>query len=225
MGPRSITVVIHRSFKERRAISKLGIPSIDHDSLFQHSQHLFNSSSGSFVKWTPYVDECCELLEKYGDQPFQRASNFSKLNYQLGAFIILSTHPENCDKPKITKYVLSELQTNLATIKAKLKPEHHQYRAYYYSVEAYLYQPNFANFNLVSTDKKSCTQNLSTDTLVDVAQCTTSCLYALDEFSMLLSGEVSALPLFYSSRVIYTAGMLLRLRYLILSLPSHIEKN
>lgn len=178
-----------------------------------------------FVKWTPYVDECCELLEKYGDQPYKELAIFSKLNYQLERIHHIVHAPENCDKPKITKYVLSELQTNLATIKAKLKPEHHQYRAYYYSVEAYLYQPNFANFNLVSTDKKSCTQNLSTDTLVDVAQCTTSCLYALDEFSMLLSGEVSALPLFYSSRVIYTAGMLLRLRYLILSLPSHIEKE
>ncbi|EEQ40358.1 hypothetical protein CLUG_04486 [Clavispora lusitaniae ATCC 42720] len=38
-----------------------------------------------FVKWTPYVDECCELLEKYGDQPYKELAIFSKLNYQLGA--------------------------------------------------------------------------------------------------------------------------------------------
>lgn len=178
-----------------------------------------------FVKWTPYVNECCELLEKYGSDPWKNLAVFSRLNHQLERIHHIIHSPDSFDKPHVPKYVRSEFQTHLAAIKTKLNPNHHQNNAYYYSVEAYLFQPNFVNFNVSRPGMDRCSENLSIDTLIDVARCTTSCLHALDEFSMLLSPEVGALPLFYSSRVIYTAGMLLRLRYLILSLPSHIEKE
>lgn len=178
-----------------------------------------------FVKWTPYVNDCCELLEKYGSELWKNLAVFSRLNHQLERIHHIIHSPDSADRPHVPKYVRSEFQTHLAAIKAKLNPSDHQHNAYYYSVEAYLFQPNFANFHVARPGMKRCSENLSTDTLIDVARCTTSCLHALDEFSLLLSPEVSALPLFYSSRVIYTAGMLLRLRYLILSLPSHIEKE
>lgn len=178
-----------------------------------------------FVKWTPFVDECCELLEKYGSDKWRDLAVFSKLNHQLERIHHIIHSPDSGGRPRVPKYVRTEFQTHLLAIKAKLNPEDHQHNAYYYSVEAYLFQPNFDNFNVARPCLKLCSQNLGTETLLDVARCTTSCLQALDEFSLLLSPQVSALPLFYSSRVIYTAGMLLRLRYLILSLPSHIEKE
>lgn len=63
------------------------------------------------------------------------------------------------------------------------------------------------------------------DTIESIAHCTKSCLNAIDAFNEMLPHGVAAMPLLYASRIIYTAGMLLRLRYLILLLPSYIEKD
>ena len=58
-----------------------------------------------------------------------------------------------------------------------------------------------------------------------IRYCTSSCLNALDEYSKLTPDQIALLPFPFGSRIMYTAGMLLRLRYLILSLPSHIDKE
>lgn len=66
---------------------------------------------------------------------------------------------------------------------------------------------------------------LAQETIQSVALCTASCLNAIEAFNQMQPHSVAAMPLLYASRIIYTAGMLLRLRYLILSLPSYIEKD
>lgn len=179
-----------------------------------------------YVKWTPYVNECCDMLEKLGNENYRTLAIFSRLNHELERIHHIVHAPEAPEsKPKVSKYALVELQTNLAIIKSNLKPDDHQNRAYYYSVEAYLYQPNFTDMQFSASTPSGCTQKLDLETLSAIAHCTASCLFALDEFNQLLPNEIAGLPLFYSSRVIYTAGMLMRLRYLILSLPLQIEKE
>lgn len=181
-----------------------------------------------FVKWTPYVNECCDLLEKMGDEKYKKLAVFLRLNHELERIHHIVHAPEVYEnKPnKLSKYALAEFQTNLAIIRSNLKPSDHQHRAYYYSVEAYLHQPILNDIHLnVSSPNGCAVQKLESETLSAIAHCTASCLFALDEFNQLLVSEIAGLPLIYCSRVIYTAGMLMRLRYLILSLPSHIEKE
>lgn len=178
-----------------------------------------------FVKWTPYVNECCEMLEQLGHDNYKSLATFLRLNHQLERIHNIIHLQESSERPKLSKYTLAEFQTNLAIIKAKLDPSDHRQRSYYYSVEAYLYQPALPEIQLTASSPLGCAQKLDSKTSSAIAHCTASCLFALDEFSQLLSTEIAGLPLFYCSRIIYTAGILMRLRYLILSLPSLIEKE
>lgn len=177
-----------------------------------------------FVRWTPYVNESCEVLEQMGEQKYRTLAMFLRLNHQLERMHNLIHSHEYAEKPRLSKYIRAEFQTNLAIIKARMSPDDHRHLAYYYSVEAYLYQPALPDVQWAGTNVGNFPK-LDSGTLSAIAHCTASCLFALDEFAKLLATEIAGLPLFYSSRIIYTAGILLRLRYLILSLPSHIEKE
>lgn len=179
-----------------------------------------------FVKWTPYVNESCDMLEKSGVERYKLLAVFLRLTHELDRIHHIVHTPEADETPpKLTKYALAEFQTNLSIIKSNLKPEDHQHRAFYYSVEAYLHQPIINSIQMAQSSPDGCVQKLDSETLSGIAHCTASCLFALDEFNQLLINEIAGLPLMYSSRIIYTAGILMRLRYLIMSLPSHIEKE
>lgn len=86
-------------------------------------------------------------------------------------------------------------------------------------MEAYLHEPNLGN---IFKPEES---QLSSMAVKAISNCTNSCLSALNEYNKLTSDQIAQMPLAFSSRVMYTGGMLLRLRFLILSLPSHIEKD
>lgn len=179
-----------------------------------------------FVKWTPYVNECCTVLENTGDEKYRQLAMFLRLNHELERIHHIVHAPEAYDsKIRLSRYSLAEFQTNLAIIKSRLRPDDHLHRAYYYLVEAYLHQPILTGLQVNGASPDGCAHRLDAETLSAIAHCTASCLFAMDEFNQLLPGEIAGLPLFYCSRVIYTAGMLLRLRYFILSLPSHVEKE
>lgn len=178
-----------------------------------------------FVKWTPYVEESCTMLELSGNPRYRDLALFLRLNHELERIHHIIHLPDvTVNKPRISKYELAEFQTKLAILKSKLLDTDHRLLAYYYSVEAYLHQPLFEDLQ-VNQAGQIYSQDLEPHTLSSIAHCTASCLFALDEFNKLTIHEISALPLFYCSRVIYTAGILMRLRYYILSLPSLVEKE
>ncbi|KAM9904005.1 hypothetical protein OXX69_007722 [Metschnikowia pulcherrima] len=178
-----------------------------------------------FVKWTPYVEECCSLLEKHQDRRYRNIALFSRLTRELEKVHHIVHSPE-CfvTNPRVSTYTMTELNTRLAVIGNSLDPENHVLLAYYYSIEAYLYQPSSEDLRVRSVGL-NCTEELTTRTLNTVSQCTTSCLKAMDEFNQLTEEQIAGLPLFHFTRIIYTAGILMRLRYFILSLPSNIEKD
>ncbi|KAL7665577.1 Zn(2)-C6 fungal-type domain-containing protein [[Candida] zeylanoides] len=207
-----------------------------------------------YVKWTPYVEECCSILETSGNETSVNLALFSRLSHELDRIHHIIHAPEICEPappaegdndqdttskhPKTTpkqikmprsnssagKYISLEIQKNLFAIKSKIDPEDHPFLAYYHSVEAYLHEPMLGNFLTTESDDGS-EVLLSSEAVASVSTCTNSCLNALEQFNYMSPSEISTMPLFYSSRIIYTAGMLLRLRYLILSLPSNIEKD
>lgn len=178
-----------------------------------------------FVKWTPYVEECCEFLERGENEVYRDVALFARLNHELET-IHHTIHLPEAARPhtRVLNYTLSELANRLEIIRARLKPEQHILMAYSHSVEAYLHQP-LSEELLVKSVGLKCTDELSSRTLATISKCTASCLLAMGEFNRLTEEEIASLPLFHFTRIIYTVGILMRLRYFILSLPSNIEKD
>ncbi|KAG7661413.1 WAR1 [[Candida] subhashii] len=186
-----------------------------------------------YVRWTPYVEECCCVLEKSSEERYRKLALFSRLNHMLDKIHHIIHAPDTAEKRTSTSsYIIQELQKSLTVIRHQIKDDDHANLAYYFSVEAYLHEPCLADvFTRDSDEEGGDGENLEGGVKLDpkavrsIANCTNSCLNALDEFNQLTSIEVASSPLFHGTRIIYTAGMLLRLRYLIMSLPSLIEKD
>lgn len=178
-----------------------------------------------FVKWTPYVSECCSILEHHPDEKYRDLALFLRLNHELERIHHIIHSDVDQTRQLLSKYIVDEFQGRLSLIKGSIPLENHVYRAYYYSVEAYLHQPAVSEIQVNDRDGTGCSQKLNSETLTSISKCTASCLHAIEEFGQLDAEGIASLPLFCSSRVIYTVGVLLRMRFLILSLPSLVEKD
>lgn len=182
-----------------------------------------------YTRWTPFVDECCRLLELSNLEEHKSIAVLLRLNREFERIHHMVHLADSNRLPQVSKFAVAEILANLSMIKNTISPTDHRALSYFYSVEAYLYQPDLSEVRNehgnLSDHPTRTSKNLSNQTLRLIANCTTSCLDSLDEFNKLSPEEIASLPLFYGSRIIYTAGMLLRLRFLILLLPSLIEKE
>ncbi|WPK26807.1 hypothetical protein PUMCH_004168 [Australozyma saopauloensis] len=177
------------------------------------------------AKWTPYVEECCSVFEKSSNENHKRLAVFARLHHELERVYHLVHSAEGpSGNSHITKYAFNELLGSLQKIKPQIKPEDHTTMAYYNSVESFLHQPLFEDLR-IRQGVKNTKQSLSLRTLDAIGHCTDSCLLALTEFNKLSDEAIACLPLIHFSRIVYTAGILMRLRYFILSSPSHVEKE
>lgn len=173
-----------------------------------------------YIKWTPYVEECCVALENSSELKYGKLALFARINAALEKIHHIIHSPEIGDKRVSTsQYMIQELQRQLTELRNKIDDDNHVFLSYLYSVEAYLHEPNLGN---IFKPEES---QLSSMAVKAISNCTNSCLSALNEYNKLTSDQIAQMPLAFSSRVMYTGGMLLRLRFLILSLPSHIEKD
>lgn len=173
-----------------------------------------------YVKWTPLVEECCSILEKSQNPGDVRIALFLRLSNQLEKIYLIVHLADYSDKkPSFSKYIIRDVQNKLNNIKANIPKDDHAFLGYYYTVEAYLYEPIFGQ--IIPSDVQDLSDfALQTDSVKSINYCTTSCLKALDEFNKMSTDDVATLPLFYASRIIYVVGILLKLRYLVISLPS-----
>ncbi|CUM47111.1 uncharacterized protein AC631_03494 [Debaryomyces fabryi] len=176
-----------------------------------------------YVKWTPLVEECCSVLEKSQSPGDVRIGLFLRLSNQLEKIYILVHLVDFSDrKPTFSKYIIRDVQNKLNNIKAKIPKGEHSFLGYYYTVEAYLYEPIFGQ--IIPGDVQDLSEfALNTDSVKNINYCTTSCLKALEEFNKMTTDDVATLPLFYASRIIYVVGILLKLRYLVISVPSLLD--
>ncbi|CAD1810352.1 hypothetical protein FOB58_002337 [Candida parapsilosis] len=173
-----------------------------------------------YIKWTPYVEECCVALENSPEIKYRKLALFARINSALEKIHHIIHSPEIGEKGVSTsQYMIQELQRQLTELKNKINDDDHVFLSYLYSVEAYLHEPNLSNIF------KPQESQLSSIAVKAISNCTNSCLSALNEYNKLTSEQIAQMPLAFGSRVMYTGGMLLRLRFLILSLPSHIEKD
>lgn len=176
-----------------------------------------------YVKWTPYVEECCQMLEALPEARYNNLALFSRLSCHLDKIhhIVHSQDILWVETP--STYVIQLLQQGLLLIKTKISKSDHRTLAYYYSVEAYLHEPNLGK--ILENHSTGEAPELGARLIRSISSCTNSCLNALEEFYQLCPEEVITIPFFYALRIVYTAGMLLRLRFLILLLPLLIEKD
>lgn len=173
-----------------------------------------------YVKWTPYVEECCIYLENTKIKRWVELARFARLSNLLDKIHHVLHCPDFSER-RNSLYIISEFQNLLNIIRSHIREDDYSCLAYYYSVVAYLHEPVFGG--VFAKDGESLT--LSEKSVKSIWNCTNASLDALRIFNILTPKQIATIPLFYVSRVTYTAGMLLRLRYLIISLPSHIEKD
>lgn len=177
-----------------------------------------------YVKWTPQVEESCVSLENSTNKEHVRVALFLRLSQQLEQIYLVVHAPDFSEKkPSFSKYIVRGVQNKLNEIKAKISPDDHVFLGYFYTVEAYLYEPIFGN--ILDSDKGITDTLFQVDAMRNLNNCVTACLNALDEFNKLSINSVATLPLVYASRIIYTVGILLKLRYLMLSIPSLHDKG
>lgn len=177
-----------------------------------------------YVKWTPFIESCCVNLELSNIARWQELAVFLRLSNLLDKIHQVVHSAEFAERPSTGNIIINEFQKTLVLARLKISPSDHSNLAFYYSIEAYLHEPCLSNVFTCGNQNPEIAK-LTKQSMKSICQCTKSCLNALDEYNKLSKLEVALVPLIYASRVIYTAGMLLRLRFLIISLPSHIEKD
>lgn len=176
-----------------------------------------------YVKWTPYVEECCAILEKELDPRWYKLAVFLRLLNTLDRIHHIVHALDTLERRNMPlTFVIHELQKLLLIIRNKISSDDHRTLAYYFSVEAYLHEPNLG---LILDGDDHETAQLLRRLIRAILNCTNLCLNALEEFCKLQPRDIITIPFFYALRIVYTAGMLLRLRFLILLLPSLIEKD
>ncbi|CAI4035408.1 hypothetical protein SMKI_13G0560 [Saccharomyces mikatae IFO 1815] len=168
-----------------------------------------------------------KLLYNSADDPI--LVQFAKMNHVLEN---IHTHlherdlnDDEFDDPIFTKNYLNKLMEKyhkqLQEIFTKLDRNRPRVIAFYYSVEAYLYQYKLAVFIGEISQTLNEKVELPKEILEDFVKCYRCCKFALEEFSKLEPILITSLPLFHTSRIIYTVGMLLlKLRYSVVAIPS-----
>lgn len=177
------------------------------------------------VKWTAYVEECCTIVERGENERHGRLALFLRLTHQLERVYHLVHFDGTIDgNARISKYAFDELLNSLEVVKPQIRKDDHIMLTFFYSIQAFLHQPLFEDLRIRDGGQNT-KLSLSIRALDAIGHCTESCMLALGEFNQLTDEQIACLPLVHLSRVVYTAGILMRLRYFILSSPSLVEKE
>lgn len=177
-----------------------------------------------YVKWTSCVEQCCRYLETSGDIRLRLLGVFARLN-QLLEKIHKVFHSSDAREPDsgMGLYITTELEEQLRVIKTNIPDNQHHILAFFYAVEAYLYEPLVSQ--VAGANEEDGLLFFKENALTSISKSSKACMNCLREFSSLQADFVATFPLVYTTRMIYTAGILLRLRYLILSVPLRVERS
>ncbi|GME74959.1 unnamed protein product [[Candida] boidinii] len=184
------------------------------------------------VQFTDYSLQCCIDLENSGIEKFQRIALYARLNNLLekthyavhSPSDILTLSELSSNRYRYVSNILqSQLDAMKQTIKSLSKHNKKDFdnlMAYYYSIQAYLHEPALHRFFIEESITSDPNIELPSHLAENVEKCSTSCFLALTHFAQLSKDDIAVMPLFYSSRIMYSAGILLRLRYLCISVPA-----
>ncbi|KAH3671952.1 hypothetical protein OGAPHI_000138 [Ogataea philodendri] len=183
------------------------------------------------VQWSDYCEQCCSDLESTSDKRNTIIAIYARLNHILERIhfgihssmeqVYFAEHTENRQK-----YLVQEVQRTLNSLRQRISviardddQYYHSLMSYYFSVQAYLYEPALQSMfspNAFNSDSDYIPEYLA-EAIENSTEC---CVLTLKHFLHLTQESIAIDPLFHSSRVIYTAGMLLRIRYLSISITA-----
>jgi hypothetical protein len=183
-----------------------------------------------FLQWSDFLEESCIILENSNLRSHKLIVMYARINHLMELIhnnihktseqmtvIELST---NKNKLQIAAYLndLNNLKQKISNNFSESLSDYNSLMAYIYSVQAYLYEP--AIQTLIKS-KENITKEYKNVFFSTLSQICDSCLLSLKHFSELTIDEMTVNPLFHTSRILYTSGMLLRIRYLSLTIPKN----
>ncbi|KAH3900031.1 uncharacterized protein SCODWIG_00555 [Saccharomycodes ludwigii] len=198
------------------------------------------------VRWSPILEKYCLNLKKSASLYHQNLLVFTKMNKILekihmvlhknsqefstrtqtgiGNNTSLDGNSQDNNKNRFNvsaDYLdaLENFQLDLNSVFLEIPKDNHRLLTFFYSVEAYLHEPSLTT--VVSEPELDI--NFSESIIDSVTKCTYYSLYSMKEMLQIEYSSLVALPLFYSSRLIYTVGMLLRIRYISITVSSFYQ--
>lgn len=181
-----------------------------------------------FLQWTEYLDQSCQILENSNIRCYKMIALYARMNH-LMEIIYRNVHKSseqttvlelssNKNKLQLSGYLeqINKLKHQILNSFELNSPDYNSLMAYLYSIQAYVYEP--ALQTLISS-KEYITPEYKDVFFSTLSQICESCLLSLKHFNQLSIDEITSNPLFHTSRILYTSGMLLRIRYLSLTIP------
>lgn len=179
------------------------------------------------LSWSPYLEDCCDTLMAHPETC--KIGIFGKLNALLEkahtSLHSLESEPADGDDPK-TRYIISDLHAQLCKLKEAIPEKDNTLWHYYYSVEAYIFEPSIHKKVFgegLKPIKRNLPATLGTHVVSQIVRCASSCVSALTYFSALTHEEIALLPLVCQARIFYVCSMMMRLRYMTLLGARNLE--
>ncbi|EGV65778.1 hypothetical protein CANTEDRAFT_92110 [Yamadazyma tenuis ATCC 10573] len=177
-----------------------------------------------YVRWTAHVERCCQILEAHPLVKVRNLSTCARLCRILERINTLVHNSESAvDDTTATLYMMSDFGEQLNEMKKKIDPGQHGTLSFFYAVEAYLHEPLLSQ--VAGVNEEDGHLFFKERAVTSITKSTTACINCLTEFSKLEIEHIASIPIMLTSRILFTAGILLRLRYLVLSVPLQIEKS
>ncbi|GMM33108.1 War1 protein [Saccharomycopsis crataegensis] len=203
----------------------------------------------SASKWTSYLEECYEILvhtEEQKHNNYKKLAIFAKM-HSCFEKVYQTLHRSEFDPFNVndarSRYIITDLYNSLLQVKRQIPEDDHCFLMYYYSIEAYLFEPSLHRVLLSdnnvgktakpnsadkdkddSADSKNNNQiQFSTHMIAAIGNCANSCIKGIMCYKKLTYEQVASLPLIAQTRIFYICGMLIRLRYLSLMGPKFSE--
>lgn len=181
------------------------------------------------VEWSPAIEECCVLLRRLPELRDWRLAALCRLVHLLEQIRDVVHVSGELLAPGTRRWAVAQMSQQLEELKPELADDQ-LLLAYYYSVEAYLYEASEgdATVPVRSEPDEPAEHRLANasgrsqrypELAAQIERCLRACIQLLRCFSSLPASDLAALPIHVSSRIIYTMGMLLRLRYVCLTGP------
>lgn len=181
-----------------------------------------------FLQWTEYLDHSCSVLEESSVRSHKMIALYARMNH-LMEIIYYKVHKmseqitvlelsSNRNKLQLAEYLdqLNEIKQKISNNFKQNSTDYDSLMAYMYSVQAYLYEP--ALQTLINS-KEYVTPEYKNVFFLTLSQICDSCFLSLKHFNQFSLDELTSNPLFHKYRILYTSGMLLRIRYLSLTIP------
>ncbi|GAV52632.1 hypothetical protein ZYGR_0AG06230 [Zygosaccharomyces rouxii] len=188
------------------------------------------------ARWSSTTEQACSKIcermssENNGNYDDDKTLVvFARLNHILERIHINLHENGSTDLARTEEYestqkhldcLVSAFKYDLSELFKEIPQNRHRVIAYFYSVEAYLYQYIIDSY-IERMPTKLSIGPLPANISDAFLRCYDFCARTLREFVKLTPRLVASLPLFHSSRIIYTVGMLLlKLRYSAIALPA-----